>query len=611
MDILLAVICSCLVCCSYQVYRFFSPKTCTDGPLPPGPRPFPVIGNLLSLGRLPHKSLHDISRTYGPIIRLSLGRINTVVVSSPSLVRDILHTNDSCFYNRFVPDALTAFDHNKLGLGFVPVSPMFKTLRRIYNTHIFSARKLDGNRHLREENLRRLVEEVATCAEDGRAVNIGEAAFGTAFNLLANMVFSANMVDSCACSKAGELRELVTNILTEAGSPNIADYFPVLKRWDPQGSKRRMEVYFQKMFDIFRSMIESRMDARMERGWRRKDDVLETLLDLCQDKHEEAVDVVLLKHLFLDVFAAGTDTTSNTLEMHYLHTTIAETLRLSPPVPVDPNICFSDNTLPEGFSMKKGDMIHPESSFKFTASRAGPRVCLGKDFAYRQMKILLAILLGCFHFHLADEKQPVLYRTTIALHINEGLSRSSLPQGQRGCRPGHSVQSNTLLRSASSGSFLSAAASAVYNNYTVDGNSGWFFDEATNTSSANYSAWAANQTFNLGDYLLFNTNSNQTAMTIPVPLTIEGTNYFFSDGGPFRERWGGGGPEHPWTDVFGENARDCVDGWLEEDDGLSQLQAYQQGKELANRCDWFSGFSLAFSVFGFEAAPVASVSLFS
>ncbi|XP_030442196.2 cucumber peeling cupredoxin-like [Syzygium oleosum] len=119
-----------------------------------------------------------------------------------------------------------------------------------------------------------------------------------------------------------------------------------------------------------------------------------------------------------------------------------------------------------------------------------------------------------------------------------------------------------LLIAAASSS--AAAAAAAYTNYTVGGNSGWFFDEATNATSANYSAWAASQTFNLGDYLLFNTNTNQTviqtynlttyqacstddasdddtfqygggseqfgeALSVAVPLTLEGPNYFFSD----------------------------------------------------------------------------------
>lgn len=46
-----------------------------------------------------------------------------------------------------------------------------------------------------------------------------------------------------------------------------------------------------------------------------------------------------------------------------------------------------------------------------------------------------------------------------------------------------------------------AAAADTYTNYTVGGDAGWFFDSTTNKTSADYAAWAANTTFNLGDYL--------------------------------------------------------------------------------------------------------------
>ena len=52
---------------------------------------------------------------------------------------------------------------------------------------------------------------------------------------------------------------------------------------------------------------------------------------------------------------------------------------------------------------------------------AGPRICLGKEFAYRQMKIFAAVLLGCFRFKMNDEKKNVTYKTMINLHINGGL----------------------------------------------------------------------------------------------------------------------------------------------------------------------------------------------
>ncbi|KAL4586032.1 hypothetical protein LXL04_010662 [Taraxacum kok-saghyz] len=110
--------------------------------------------------------------------------------------------------------------------------------------------------------------------------------------------------------------------------------------------------------------------------------------------------------------------------------------------------------------------------------------------------------------------------------------------------------------------FITGAA--AYTNHTVGGTAGWLFNPTTNTSSANYASWAGNKTFDLGDYLLFNTNTNQTVvltynettfrscsvdnssdsdtflysqgnqqfgqpLTVAVPLTIEGPNYFFSD----------------------------------------------------------------------------------
>ncbi|GMP43043.1 hypothetical protein CsSME_00012564 [Camellia sinensis var. sinensis] len=152
-------------------------------------------------------------------------------------------------------------------------------------------------------------------------------------------------------------------------------------------------------------------------------------------------------------FAAGMR--EDVLEkMQYLHAALTETLRLYPAVPVDAKICFSDDTLPDGFSVKKGDMVayqpyamgrmkflwgadaaefrperwldengifRPESPFKFTAFQAGPRICLGKEFAYRQMKIFSAVLLGCFVFKLSDPTKPVNYRTMINLHVDGGL----------------------------------------------------------------------------------------------------------------------------------------------------------------------------------------------
>ncbi|XP_078448023.1 cytochrome P450 704C1-like [Wolffia australiana] len=136
----------------------------------------------------------------------------------------------------------------------------------------------------------------------------------------------------------------------------------------------------------------------------------------------------------------------------FLHAALNETLRLYPGVPQDPKMCFSDDTLPSGFDVRAGDIVvyvpycmgrlkelwgedaevfrperwleedgslRHESPFKFTAFQAGPRVCLGREFAYRQMKIIVATLLHFFTFQMADEGKNVGYRTMLTLQIQE------------------------------------------------------------------------------------------------------------------------------------------------------------------------------------------------
>uniref|UniRef100_A0A0E0MM45 Phytocyanin domain-containing protein n=1 Tax=Oryza punctata TaxID=4537 RepID=A0A0E0MM45_ORYPU len=118
---------------------------------------------------------------------------------------------------------------------------------------------------------------------------------------------------------------------------------------------------------------------------------------------------------------------------------------------------------------------------------------------------------------------------------------------------------------AGQGAAPAGSPAPPYKNHTVAGADGWFFNATTNTTSGNYSDWAAGETFYLGDYLIFKTDdsssvvqtSNATAYTlcdaegpetliyspgrgdaasshaatIAVPLTVEGANYFFSDAG--------------------------------------------------------------------------------
>lgn len=52
--------------------------------------------------------------------------------------------------------------------------------------------------------------------------------------------------------------------------------------------------------------------------------------------------------------------------------------------------------------------------------QAGPRICLGKDSAYLQMKMALAILCRFYEFKLVPN-HPVEYRMMTILSMKHGL----------------------------------------------------------------------------------------------------------------------------------------------------------------------------------------------
>ncbi|RDX91585.1 Cytochrome P450 76AD1, partial [Mucuna pruriens] len=63
------------------IRRLFN-QTSESTKLPPGPRPFSIIGNILELGTNTHRALTKLSRIYGTFMTLKLGSITTIVISS-------------------------------------------------------------------------------------------------------------------------------------------------------------------------------------------------------------------------------------------------------------------------------------------------------------------------------------------------------------------------------------------------------------------------------------------------------------------------------------------------------------------------------------------------
>ncbi|RXH72278.1 hypothetical protein DVH24_033816 [Malus domestica] len=265
--------------------------------LPPGPKPFPIIGNLLELGNKPHLSLTKLSQIYGPVITLQLGQVTTVVVSSSTAAKEVLRTHDQFLCNRTVPSAVRACDMGEHSLPWIPASAKWRSLRKIFNSQLFAVKVLDASKAIRHKKVQELIADVNASKVKGNAIEIGRAAFSTTLNLLSRTMFSMDLADPKS-ETTKEFKETVWGLMEEAGKPNLGDYFPVLGKLDPQGIQRRMTNHFLKMEQLFDQIIAQRLESRKAHDYITRDDMLDALLSISEVNCEE-MDKNKMEHLFL------------------------------------------------------------------------------------------------------------------------------------------------------------------------------------------------------------------------------------------------------------------------------------------------------------------------
>ncbi|QHO54560.1 hypothetical protein S83_005384 [Arachis hypogaea] len=131
---------------------------------------------------------------------------------------------------------------------------------------------------------------------------------------MSSTLFSMNLVNFGGF-KSQEFKEIVCGISEEAAKPNVVDFFPILRIFDPQGARARMTKHFRKIIYIFDGIVEERLRLRAldEMDTKEYKDVLDYLLEVMLEENSQISRIHVL-HLLLDLFVAGLDTTSITIE---------------------------------------------------------------------------------------------------------------------------------------------------------------------------------------------------------------------------------------------------------------------------------------------------------
>ncbi|KAG6384547.1 hypothetical protein SASPL_155636 [Salvia splendens] len=384
-----------------------------------------------------------------PLMRLQLGELHFLIVSSTEFAKEVMRTHDTNFANRPQMLATEELAYDSTGITTSPHGDYWRHLRKICTVELLSARRVRSFRGIREEESMNMCQWIAS--RQGSAVDLSERLYMLSFNVIVRAAVKAK-AEHCEMMISIFMESIKLFGIHDGGSLSIRQIAAVNHRspvQDPSDAPQLDEV-LDSMIEQQRAAADDGDDAKFE-GF------LDILLKYEKDGTLTTDNV---KAVLLDMFFAGTDTSTTTIEwamselirnpsklikaqqevkkvfdsegshideekfhdLKYLKLIIKETLRLHPPAPLLFPKLNSQRCEINGYEIPAGtrvmvnacpeywndpEMFIPErfeersldfngSNLEYIPFGAGRRICPGMLFGLANVEHPLAMLL--YHF---------------------------------------------------------------------------------------------------------------------------------------------------------------------------------------------------------------------
>uniref|UniRef100_M8B769 Flavonoid 3'-monooxygenase n=1 Tax=Aegilops tauschii TaxID=37682 RepID=M8B769_AEGTA len=366
--------------------------------LPPGPKPWPVIGNFDLIGALPHRSIHELSKKYGPLMHLRFGSFPLIIGSSVDMARYFLKTQDILYVDRPKTASGKYTTYNYADMTWSPYGAYWRQARRICLTQLFNPRRLALLEHIRADEVKALMCDLF--AVSGHAVHLSRDHMSmVSMNVITRMVMGKRLfVDGVAEGPVPSLkvfRWMLDELFLLNGVLNIGDWIPWLDWMDLQGYVRRMKK-IGKLFDAFNEHVLDEHSGERGRG---EGEAARDMGGVLMEKaNDNALEVqygrIGVKAFTQDLIAGGTESSAVTVEwamselmrrpatfdvateeldrvvgrarwvtekdmpnLPYIEAIVKESMRMHPIVPLlTPRLAREDATI-DGYDIPKGARV--------------------------------------------------------------------------------------------------------------------------------------------------------------------------------------------------------------------------------------------------------------
>jgi cytochrome P450 len=381
--------------------------------------------------------LGELADRYGDIAAFSLPWRRYVFVNEPSLIKDILVTQQHAFGKSMGTRMLRYL----LGDGLLTSEePLHRQMRRIVQPAFHRARVA---RYI--EMMQQAAEEFATSIVPDQTFDVHAAITALTLRIASTTLFGSDESESTQ-RVSGALRDMMQEF------PYVLMPFGELRRHLPLASTKRFERAERTLDDIIYGIIARRREHPVDTG-----DALSMLLDARDAESGFRPSDRQIRDEVMTLFTAGHETTANLLtwtlyllsqnpqiderfgnavasgDREYVQRVIRESLRLYPPAWVIGREPFEDVELTGGYRIAAGTTVlfaplflhrlpslypnplrfEPDrwvdwdaEPFAYVPFGAGARQCIGNEFALSEAALVLEALGRRYSF-VRDSPEPV------------------------------------------------------------------------------------------------------------------------------------------------------------------------------------------------------------
>ena len=274
--------------------------------LPPGPKPWPLIGCLpamLSNKNLPaYQWIHEVMKQFNTEIAcIRLGSNTHIIpVASPELSLEFLNTHDSVFGSRSISMTAEIVSNGYLSTVLSPMGEQWKKMRKILASQVLNSSTLHRMLGQRTDEADILLRYIFGLTKNGEAINIRSIVRHYCGTVIRRMIFSRRYYgkgreDGGPSLEEEEHNQALLSILRHVNAFSISEFIPLLKTFDLDGHGKIVKRALKVIRNHDEPIIEERVQEWGDGKKKKVEDILDILISLKNENGKSLLSIEEIK----------------------------------------------------------------------------------------------------------------------------------------------------------------------------------------------------------------------------------------------------------------------------------------------------------------------------